>query len=142
MSHFPLISEPFPAQQPAISTHQPVVPAHQAEVFDADVITTCKDLLDPLEVMYRSLVEVGDGLLAHGTLLDLIRRVRTFGISMAKLDLNWNQIGDVGAKAIAEAVRSSGSMGTLCLNSRNIGDAAKQSLRESVQSRQGFKLYV
>jgi phosphoenolpyruvate carboxylase len=32
-------------------------------------------------------VAVGDRVLADGQLLDMIRRVRTFGISMAKLDL-------------------------------------------------------
>ena len=58
-----------------------------AEVLDPDVITCSRDLLEPLEVMYRSLVAVGDSVLAAGTLLDLIRRVRAFGISMAKLDL-------------------------------------------------------
>lgn len=54
---------------------------------DADVYVNSADLLAPLELMYRSLIAVGDGVLADGTLLSLIRRVRTFGISMAKLDL-------------------------------------------------------
>ena len=63
--------------------------------------------------------------------------------SLVTLDLQQNRIGDVGAKAIAEALKSSGSMVTLGLNSNsNISAAAKQSLRDAVQGRQGFKLYV
>ena len=44
------------------------------EADDADVYTSSRELLEPLEVMYRSLVAVGDRVLADGTLLDLIRR--------------------------------------------------------------------
>ena len=87
--------------------------------------------------------------------------------SMATLDLTYNRIGDVGAKAIAEAVRASGSLTTLGLSTNNIGDegakalvaasgsmtylyldgnnigaAAKQLLRDAVQGRQGFALYL
>eukprot|EP00913_Durusdinium_trenchii_P003459 g3202.t1 len=46
-----------------------------------------QELARPLEIMYRSLIEQGDELVANGRLLDLIRRVRTFGISMACLDV-------------------------------------------------------
>ena len=37
--------------------------------------------------MHRSLVAVGDRILADGSLLDLIRRVRTFGLALTRLDL-------------------------------------------------------
>ena len=47
--------------------------------------------------------------------------------SMATLDLTYNRIGDVGAKAVAEAVRASGSMANLCLDNNNIGAASKLS---------------
>jgi len=53
---------------------------------DADVYQCKADLLEPLEIMYRSLVAVGDRILAEGTLLDLIRRVNTFGLSLSRLD--------------------------------------------------------
>jgi len=70
---------------------------------DPDVVSSSKDLLEPLELMYRSLVAVGDAVLAEGTLIDFIRRVRTFGISMAKLDLR--QESDRHAEAIDAITR-------------------------------------
>ena len=52
-------------------------------------------------------------------------------------------IGDLGAKAIAEAVKSSGSMATLyLLYNSNIGAAGKQSLQDAVRGRQGFNLFA
>ena len=54
--------------------------------------------------------------------------------SMATLDLSENQIGDVGAKAIAEAVKSSGSMATLVLSQNQIGDAGAKAIAEAVKS--------
>lgn len=77
-----------------------------ADEADPDVIGSAAELLEPLEVMYRSLVAVGDGLLANGTLLDLIRRVRTFGISMAKLDIR--QESDRHAEALDAITRCLG----------------------------------
>lgn len=54
---------------------------------DDDVYVNKADLLAPLEIMYRSLVSVGDSILAEdGGLLDLIRRVNTFGIALTRLD--------------------------------------------------------
>ena len=73
------------------------------EAVDPDVITSSGALLEPLEIMYRSLIAVGDRVLADGTLLDLIRRVRTFGISMAKLDLR--QESDRHAEALDAITR-------------------------------------
>jgi len=55
--------------------------------FEKEVLTSVEELARPLEVMYRSLIESGDEIVANGRLLDLIRRVRTFGISMACLDV-------------------------------------------------------
>ncbi|KAL3897052.1 MAG: hypothetical protein SGPRY_013133, partial [Prymnesium sp.] len=51
---------------------------------DPDVYHSKQELLAPLSVMYNSLV--GDGILAQGTLLDVIRRVNTFGIALTRLD--------------------------------------------------------
>jgi len=62
-----------------------VTPAQAAA--EPDVYVAKADLLAPLEVMYRSLVSVGDSILADdGTLLDLIRRVNTFGLALTRLD--------------------------------------------------------
>ena len=71
---------------------------------DPVVLSSSAQLLGPLEVMYRSLYAVGDRVLADGTLLDLIRRVRTFGISMAKLDLR--QESDRHAEALDAITKS------------------------------------
>ena len=53
---------------------------------DGECLHSTRALLEPLEVMYRSLVAVGDRILADGTLLDLIRRVNTFGLALTRLD--------------------------------------------------------
>uniref|UniRef100_A0A0E0MSX8 phosphoenolpyruvate carboxylase n=1 Tax=Oryza rufipogon TaxID=4529 RepID=A0A0E0MSX8_ORYRU len=43
--------------------------------------------LEPLELCYRSLCDCGDKLIADGSLLDLMRQVSTFGLSLVKLDI-------------------------------------------------------
>jgi phosphoenolpyruvate carboxylase len=43
--------------------------------------------LEPLELCYRSLCDCGDKLIADGRLLDLMRQVSTFGLSLVKLDI-------------------------------------------------------
>lgn len=44
-------------------------------------------LLEPLRVCWRSLHETGNSLIARGRLLDLIRRVHCFGVTLAPLDI-------------------------------------------------------
>jgi len=43
--------------------------------------------MEPLQLIHRSLVHCGDTIIANGRLLDLIRRVACFGLSLAKLDI-------------------------------------------------------
>ncbi len=45
------------------------------------------EILEPLMVCYRSLHETGNGIIAEGRLLDLIRRAHTFGSSLVRLDV-------------------------------------------------------
>jgi phosphoenolpyruvate carboxylase len=45
------------------------------------------DLLEPLMLCYRSLHSTGDGAIADGHLLDLIRQVNCFGMSLVRLDI-------------------------------------------------------
>ena len=45
------------------------------------------ELLEPLLRCHRSLIETGNGLLAGGRLLDLIRRVQCFGLTLVRLDV-------------------------------------------------------
>ena len=44
-------------------------------------------LLEPLMACHQSLIEVGDAAVADGYLLDLIRQVNCFGLSLVKLDI-------------------------------------------------------
>jgi phosphoenolpyruvate carboxylase len=46
-----------------------------------------RQLLEPLMVCWRSLHETGNGVLANGRLLDLIRRVHCFGLTLVRLDI-------------------------------------------------------
>ena len=43
--------------------------------------------LEPLELCYRSLCDSGDKTVADGSLLDFLRQVSTFGLSLVKLDI-------------------------------------------------------
>ncbi|KAL4853378.1 Phosphoenolpyruvate carboxylase 2 [Chlorella vulgaris] len=54
---------------------------------DADWFETEEQLLQPLLACYWSLWECGGGIIAEGRLLDLIRRIYCFGLSLMKLDL-------------------------------------------------------
>lgn len=44
-------------------------------------------ILEPLELCYRSLCETGDKPIADGSLLDFMRQVSCFGLSLVKLDI-------------------------------------------------------
>lgn len=57
-----------------------------------DVITRKEEIVEPLMVIYRSLVSVGLDDVANGPLLDIIRRVYCFGINLVPLDIR--QDGD------------------------------------------------
>nr|BAK09197.1 phosphoenolpyruvate carboxylase [Oryza eichingeri] len=46
-----------------------------------------EQFLEPLELCYRSLCGCGDKLIADGSLLDFMRQVSTFGLSLVKLDI-------------------------------------------------------
>ncbi|TPX68375.1 phosphoenolpyruvate carboxylase [Spizellomyces sp. 'palustris'] len=50
-------------------------------------ISHSKDLLEPLLLCHRSLVECGDHLVANGRLRNLARRISAFGLSLVKLDI-------------------------------------------------------
>lgn len=49
--------------------------------------TSTAEILEPLEVMMRSLETTGDALLGDGKLKDLVRRAHAFGLYMVKLDI-------------------------------------------------------
>jgi phosphoenolpyruvate carboxylase len=61
-----------------------------AEGRDVDpeaVISDASDLLEPLELCFRSLNECGMETIARGPLLDTMRRVHCFGIELIRLDI-------------------------------------------------------
>ena len=70
--------------------HQPTLEMTNMEVTNWDdikPITKSEDLMKPLKIMYASLVETGCGSVADGSLLDTIRRLAVFGISLVPLDV-------------------------------------------------------
>lgn len=56
-------------------------------IDDVDPIYKKEDLLEPLTIMHESLVETGFELVADGLLVDVIRRLYIFGMTLAPLDI-------------------------------------------------------
>lgn len=61
------------------------------------------ELLEPLKVMYRSLIATDDTYIANGRLLDVIRQINCFGLGMVQLDIR--QESTRHANAIDEITR-------------------------------------
>jgi phosphoenolpyruvate carboxylase len=55
--------------------------------FRSAAYLSADDFAEPLWLCYRSLVESGNDLIADGRLADVLRRVATFGLVLARLDL-------------------------------------------------------
>ncbi|KAL7750812.1 hypothetical protein RI367_003769 [Sorochytrium milnesiophthora] len=53
----------------------------------SNIVTSVHQILDPLMNAYESLVECGDQLIADGRLRDVIRRLKAFGLFLARLDI-------------------------------------------------------
>ena len=68
-----------------------------------DIITTTKQLKEPLELCYQSLLEMGMHSIANGLLLDIIRRVNCFGVNLVKLDIR--QDGERHGDVLSELTR-------------------------------------
>ncbi|KAL6876432.1 hypothetical protein ACP4OV_013004 [Aristida adscensionis] len=58
-----------------------------SEIPEDATFTDVEQFLEPLELCYRSLVACGDKPIADGSLLDFLRQVATFGLSLVKLDI-------------------------------------------------------
>ena len=54
---------------------------------NARIFNTSQRLIEGLELLYRSLCHTGDTPLANGNLLDLMRKVRAFGMTLVKFDI-------------------------------------------------------
>ncbi|WP_405049933.1 phosphoenolpyruvate carboxylase [Salinicola endophyticus] len=72
-------------------------------VADAPIIETRAQLHAPLLTCYRSLCDVGLETIANGVLLDTLRRVGVFGVTLAKLDVR--QDGSRHAQCLDELTR-------------------------------------
>jgi phosphoenolpyruvate carboxylase len=60
------------------------------EQADASRLLTRDELLEPLLICHRSLLESGMQVIANGLLEDVIRRIACFGVSLVKLDIRQN----------------------------------------------------
>ncbi|KAI3818829.1 hypothetical protein L1987_12650 [Smallanthus sonchifolius] len=58
-----------------------------SDVPEDTTFTTVEQFLEPLELCYRSLCPCGDRPIANGSLLDFLRQVSTFGLSLVRLDI-------------------------------------------------------
>ncbi|KAH6775401.1 phosphoenolpyruvate carboxylase 1 [Perilla frutescens var. hirtella] len=58
-----------------------------SDVPKESTYTNVEEFLEPLELCYRSLCACGDRAIAEGTLLDFMRQVSTFGLSLVRLDI-------------------------------------------------------
>lgn len=60
----------------------------KGQPLPTDSIYQCsQELLEPLMLCHRSLIECGMGIIAEGALEDIIRRIACFGTSLVKLDV-------------------------------------------------------
>ncbi len=66
---------------------------------DPAMIHDASDIYQPLLQCYESLIDCGMGLIANGSLLDLMRRVRCFGIHLLKLDIRQDSARHTAALA-------------------------------------------
>ncbi|PNY09235.1 phosphoenolpyruvate carboxylase 2-like protein [Trifolium pratense] len=57
-----------------------------SEIPKEVTFTNVEQFLEPLELCYRSLCACGDQAIADGSLLDFLRQVSTFGLSLVRLD--------------------------------------------------------
>jgi len=65
-----------------------------------DIITTTEQLKTPIELCYNSLKNVGMNSIANACILDTLRRIACFGISLEKLDIR--QDGELHSKTLSE----------------------------------------
>ena len=59
---------------------------------NTELIQSTEQLQEPLEVCYRSLCENKHELIANGILLDTLRRLACFGVTLTKLDLRQESV--------------------------------------------------
>ncbi|PLW69732.1 phosphoenolpyruvate carboxylase [Pseudohalioglobus lutimaris] len=73
---------------------------------EADILVTEAQLWEPLLACYHSLTECGMEIIARGTLLDVLRRVRCFGVYLVRHDIRQDSARHT--EALSEITRSLG----------------------------------
>ncbi|EEF40881.1 Phosphoenolpyruvate carboxylase, putative [Ricinus communis] len=58
-----------------------------SDIPEEATFTNVEQFLEPLELCYRSLCAYGDRPIADGSLLDFLRQVSTFGLSLVRIDI-------------------------------------------------------
>lgn len=66
---------------------QQLLASGKSDIQEAETFLSKEQILEPLELCYRSLCETGDTPIADGSLLDLMRQVSCFGLSLVRLDI-------------------------------------------------------
>jgi phosphoenolpyruvate carboxylase len=93
-----------------LATREWVEAALREDVPPADAVyLEAQTLAEPLRLCYRSLVATGDEVIANGRLADLLRRVATFGLTLARLDLRQESDRHTQALAVITSARGIGS---------------------------------
>lgn len=59
----------------------------KSDISEEETFVSKEQILEPLELCYRSLCETGDKPIADGSLLDLMRQVACFGLTLVRLDI-------------------------------------------------------
>ena len=91
---------------------QPPSGAHASEEPDAHLVEghpyeSIDELIEPIALCYRSLVETGQQVIADGRLADLLRRTAAFGLTLVRLDVRQHAERHTAAiDAITRAARS------------------------------------
>ena len=79
------------------------------QVVEGRPYESIDELLEPLMLCYRSLVETGQQIIADGRLADLLRRAATFGLTLVRLDVRQHSARHVSAVDAITRQRGLGS---------------------------------
>jgi phosphoenolpyruvate carboxylase len=83
--------------------------SHEGLRGSDDIYLEAEALAEPLRLCYRSLAATGNELIANGRLADLLRRVATFGVTLARLDIRQESDRHTAALAAITVARGLGS---------------------------------
>jgi phosphoenolpyruvate carboxylase len=93
-----------------VATREWVEEALEADVPPPrDAYLDSESLAEPLRLCYRSLMATGDDVIAGGRLSDILRRLATFGVTLARLDIRQESDRHTEALAAITTARGLGS---------------------------------